>query len=567
MTINVGYYDMAFGSGQPFHIAPITTAGDTAINVATPDAVTLASLNMLFVTNQSNDGYGAEYLGNLAAIQAAVAAGMVLVIHDRYVDDAESILPGGAGFNIVRNFNDSTNIELLNDGHPIAAGPGGIVSDTSLDNGNSSSHGFTFAAGLPAGVDLILSTGDASHIVTFGYQYGAGYVVYSSIPLDHYLLGNGGATLNASMAAYATNLIDYLESKAAGINAAPTDITLSSTLTSDHRPEGALVGLLGGTDPDGDTLTYTILDDPHGRFQIDGNRLEIGAGGAPGGEFSLGYIYESSISLTIRATDGSGAYFDETFTIQVRPPSGVDGRGYFNRTLYDTRDENDWSSYSIWYDGNGISSPIAEKLLVGDDGSTVRTLYDTGNATQDLNYTTYTDANGFIFDQFGTFDDGRSWRTLNDGGDGDARDLYDFKSYTTLYNASGEAYDQTGTYDDGRSWRTLTDADDLYDFKTYSTLYNARGEAYDQSGSYDDGRSWRTLTDTDDLYGFKTYSNDYDADGNLVRQQGVNDDGSYWTTLYDVAGIAPWSIYERVWDASGAVILDRTTPDPDLIQI
>ena len=67
------------------------------------------------VQNGDNNGYGFEYLSRLTDIETAVAGGMVLVIHDRYVDDAESILPGGGSFEIIRNFDDDANIDVLDD--------------------------------------------------------------------------------------------------------------------------------------------------------------------------------------------------------------------------------------------------------------------------------------------------------------------------------------------------------------------------------------------------------------------------------------------------------------------
>ena len=47
---------------------------------------------------------------------------------------------------------------------------------------------------------IILSQGDPTHVVTFAYGYGAGTVIYSSIPLDFYrdFLNNSNETLIVS---------------------------------------------------------------------------------------------------------------------------------------------------------------------------------------------------------------------------------------------------------------------------------------------------------------------------------------------------------------------------------
>ena len=98
----VGYYNMGAGQGTGNQVAPITTAGGSAVNITVPNAAQLAGLDVLWVLNGSNGGYGGEYVANLADIQAAVSAGLVLIIHDRFVANAETILPGGALFNVIR---------------------------------------------------------------------------------------------------------------------------------------------------------------------------------------------------------------------------------------------------------------------------------------------------------------------------------------------------------------------------------------------------------------------------------------------------------------------------------
>ncbi|RZA20178.1 MAG: hypothetical protein EOP93_06660 [Lysobacteraceae bacterium] len=249
---NVGYYDMSCGGNQAAHAAAITAAGHTPVAVTTPDAGTLSGLDALSVTNCSNGAFGASYTGNLAAITAAVNGGMVLIVHDRFVTGAGSVLPGGSGLSTVREFElGGADIDFPA-GSPIISGPGGILTNTSLDGGTSSSHGFVTAASLPAGGSLLAirptggagegsfttcaaegytgtqltwcrniceieqtpaslktwirrwmdrfhydppcaggSAPSAKEGATIQYPYGEGRVIYSTIPLDHYLGGNG----------------------------------------------------------------------------------------------------------------------------------------------------------------------------------------------------------------------------------------------------------------------------------------------------------------------------------------------------------------------------------------
>ena len=142
----VGYYDMFAGAGQSYQVTPIVAGGGTAINIDDPSAAELANLNVLWVNNPDNFGFGFEYMFRLSEIAAAVQNGMILVIHDRTVTNAASILPAGANFNIVRDFAEGADINIRDNSTTVTAG----LTNTSLDGGNFSSHGFASEATLPA---------------------------------------------------------------------------------------------------------------------------------------------------------------------------------------------------------------------------------------------------------------------------------------------------------------------------------------------------------------------------------------------------------------------------------
>ncbi|WP_298857976.1 hypothetical protein [uncultured Sulfitobacter sp.] len=100
----VGYYSMTNGQGIASQVNEITNNGDIAVNVTVPNTAQLASLDSLYVVNPSNGSFGAEYMANLPDIAAAVNGGMNLIIFDRYVTNAQTILPGGGGITSLRNF-------------------------------------------------------------------------------------------------------------------------------------------------------------------------------------------------------------------------------------------------------------------------------------------------------------------------------------------------------------------------------------------------------------------------------------------------------------------------------
>jgi subtilisin family serine protease len=225
----VGYYDM-FGQGQASQEPPILAAGATPVLLQDLTPADLAGLDVLFIQNASNSNYGSEYLSRLTSIQNAVENGLDLIIHDRFVDDAETILPGGAGFQIIRDFTDDTNIDILDDTTLVTHGPGGVLNDGSLDNGNSSSHGFSVAGSLPEEAAMILSRTDPGEIVTMCYGFGTGSVTYSTIPLDFYLEGNGPEPVRSNMKqVYAPNVVAYAASGGCA-TCVPGDWQLSTSL-------------------------------------------------------------------------------------------------------------------------------------------------------------------------------------------------------------------------------------------------------------------------------------------------------------------------------------------------
>jgi plastocyanin len=91
-------------------------------------------------------------------------------------------------------------------------------------------------------------------------------------------------------------------------NNAPTDISLSVSAI-DENLAGATIGDLSATDADAsDSHTFTVSDD---RFVISGAALSLAEG------VSLDFEKESSVSVTVTATDSAGAAFSKELTVSV----------------------------------------------------------------------------------------------------------------------------------------------------------------------------------------------------------------------------------------------------------
>ncbi|HWO20239.1 MAG TPA: hypothetical protein VNO30_15830 [Kofleriaceae bacterium] len=294
----VGYYDMSAGGGQSYQVPPITAAGGTAINISDPSAAALTSLQVLWVHNPDNSGFGAEYLARRPDIATAVQNGMVLVIHDRAVTNANTLLPAGAGFNILRDFNQDRDINIRDASTAVTVG----LTNTSLDGGNSSNHGFAQEGTLPAGSSLILSSTSSDRIVTFCYGHGQGAVIYSTIPLDYYLQGAGpNPPLDNMRNIYAPNVVRYAMAGACAVRNRPP-VARCQDVAVDAGPTCSAAASIdnGSSDPDGDAITCTQ---------------------SPAGPYGLG-----STTVTLTCTDPGGLSSSCTGAVTVQdtlPPEVV----------------------------------------------------------------------------------------------------------------------------------------------------------------------------------------------------------------------------------------------------
>lgn len=91
----------------------------------------------------------------------------------------------------------------------------------------------------------------------------------------------------------------------------PTGITLDNLSVAEDEGAGFVIGTLTGTDPDtpGTDLTYTVQNDPDGKFIVSGNQLQLNA--------DVDFETQPSHEVTIRVEDPEGNFFDKTFTITI----------------------------------------------------------------------------------------------------------------------------------------------------------------------------------------------------------------------------------------------------------
>jgi VCBS repeat-containing protein len=108
--------------------------------------------------------------------------------------------------------------------------------------------------------------------------------------------------------------IERIEGPAADGGALPpTDLSLLAEPIDENAPGGTVVGTVAASDPDGDTLSYSLTDDADGRFVIDPATGEITvADGA-----ALDHETAAEHQIEVEVTDADGLSASKTFTIAV----------------------------------------------------------------------------------------------------------------------------------------------------------------------------------------------------------------------------------------------------------
>ncbi|MES9902069.1 MAG: cadherin domain-containing protein, partial [Sedimenticola sp.] len=95
-------------------------------------------------------------------------------------------------------------------------------------------------------------------------------------------------------------------------NIAPEDIQLSASSISENVEAGTLVANLGATDRSSDeTLSFELLDDPSGLFEVVGDTLVVKEGAR------IDFEDASFHDLVIQVTDSAGNSYSESFTIDI----------------------------------------------------------------------------------------------------------------------------------------------------------------------------------------------------------------------------------------------------------
>ncbi|MCB8819167.1 cadherin domain-containing protein [Microvirga rosea] len=105
-------------------------------------------------------------------------------------------------------------------------------------------------------------------------------------------------------------VVEFADKTVALVNGAPTSILLAGSSVLESAGPGTEIGTLFGSDPDGDTLTYSLVSNAGGLFRLDGSDLILNG--------TLDYETAKQHAITVRAADPYGKELYKTITINVR---------------------------------------------------------------------------------------------------------------------------------------------------------------------------------------------------------------------------------------------------------
>jgi VCBS repeat-containing protein len=361
---------------------------------------------------------------------------------------------------------------------------------------NGSGTVYTAAATDPdvgATLTYSISGADAS---MFNIDAATGAVTFKSLP-NYEAPGDAGGnnvydiTVGASDGT--TTTTKAVAITLTNVNEAPTGITVTGPLSVQETVvSGGTIGTaydpgtvqpviatLSASDPEGGTMTYSLVGAPAGLFVISGNQIRVASGAFFDHETTPTY------DLTVRATDSAGQTFDQVVTINIAnyagSYTGTNGRNTVNGTSEeDTISGGGGNDTLNGGDGNDILNGGAGSDALNGGAGYDTADYSTATAGVVLAFSA-TDGNGI----------GSQYTNLAAGGiSGDASG----DSFSGIEAFVGTAYADTVGGGSTDMTFTLGDGNDIFDT---NAAYTVADVVYGGNG---DDTMW-TGGGNDSLYG------------------------------------------------------------------
>jgi Bacterial Ig domain/Immunoglobulin I-set domain/Immunoglobulin domain len=192
----------------------ITNSGFTPLQVQNFTDFNISAADVI-VLNESSGGPSTDLRRRLPALRDWVNSGGKLIVHQRYFNSdtfsPNPFLLGNPATRLTNFINGGTSdINVIPPSTLVTAGPHGVITDASLDNGPFGMSSFIVRSTLPVGSTAVLSGGgDPSQVMAFSYQLGNGVIYFSALPLDYYL-DYGGDFTALTRDVYLPNVLEYV---------------------------------------------------------------------------------------------------------------------------------------------------------------------------------------------------------------------------------------------------------------------------------------------------------------------------------------------------------------------
>lgn len=192
-------------------------------------------------------------------------------------------------------------------------GDGAVVVTLAVDRGSLdavSGAGVTVAGGG----DALTLTGTVADI--------NGFVAAGNVTFLTDLYDETGALLTATLddpAAEGPQTAELILAVVPQEDAAPTDVAIDGDSVAEDATAGAVIGTLSATDPEGQSVTFSLVNDASGLFALDGDTLVL--------KGALDHEAAQSYALVVRATDIGGEFTDAEIVVNVgdvnEAPTGI----------------------------------------------------------------------------------------------------------------------------------------------------------------------------------------------------------------------------------------------------
>ena len=292
------------------------------------------------------------------------------------------------------------------------------------------------------------------------------------------------------------------------VNEAPTGITVTGPLSvqetvvsggnigTAYNPGAVqpVVATLSASDPEGGTMTYSLVGAPAGLFTINGNQIQVASGA------SFDYETTPSYALTVRVTDSTGQTFDQVVNINIANYAGSYTGTSGNNTANGTSEEDTISGGGgndtlNGNDGNDILNGGAGSDALNGGAGYDTANYSTATAGVVLSFSA-TDGNGI----------GSQYANLAAGGYGGEANGDSFSGIEAFIGSAfadvigGGSVDMTFTLGDGNDIfdtnAAYTVADIVYGGNGNDTMWTGEGNDSLYGGAGDDMLYGEGGTDT-----------------------------------------------------------------------